>query len=174
MEGRDMEVTYDLTGVTGCQITLSCKDPRTMSTLARAFEMIGECMARAAERARQRENYRRELPAMKAKAQARNDVICNRIKELVDLEYNALVKQVLREFNESWDYIALLASETRNASRAARIRERNERILSDWRAGRSAAEIAREVNLTPGTVRNIVSRLNRTTGRNDTLTVGAS
>jgi len=124
---------------------------------------MADCMDRAARREEQRRRYRDQLPAMVQTVRDRDNDICSRILQLSTLQYNDLVKQIMREFGETWDNAAYLASETRNAAKRERLQTRNNRIVEMRAEGLTYREIAGELNLSPGTVRNIVSRLNRPT-----------
>lgn len=134
-------------------------DENTCFILAQAFRELGDALGRArisfkqATRWKATEDKRKE-----AQERLRADIEAT-MSGLVGLPVNQMVSGVAKAHEMSWDQAACHVKEIRRDGRRSAARSRDETVMQLSKNGLPAGAIGEALQLSPGTVRNILSRL---------------
>lgn len=157
-ETRRQDVTANAVTVT---LTL---DEETCFQLAHALQELGLALSRARRVYNGQKTYKAMEPWRKTQKMKLRDAIAARLEGL-KLPGRKAASVIAREFEMAYDSADFLVSEIRRDGRREAARSRDETVMQLSKSGLSAGLIAERLNLSPGTVRNALSRLKRTSAR---------
>lgn len=134
-------------------------DENTCFILAQAFRELGEALGRARisykmnRRWKATEDKRKEA---QERLQADIEATMGKLDE--GLTVNQIISAVAKALELKWDLAAVYVKEIRRDGRRMAARLRDEEIMQLSKSGFDARAIGERLGLSPGTVRNILSR----------------
>ncbi len=148
--------------VTANAVTLTLTlDEDTCFQLAHALQELGMALSRARRVYNGQKVYKAQEPWRKTQNNNLVAAIAARLDDL-KLPGRKAVSTIAREFEMAYDTADFWVSEIRRDGRRSAARSRDEMVMQLSKNGLPPGAIAEQVQLSTGTVRNILSRLKRT------------
>lgn len=146
--------------VTANAVTLTLTlDVETCITLSHAFKDLAEALWRAQRAYNGAKRWKDDEPYRLARQNELKAAITRRLEGLKDLPSRKAASVIGKEFEIGYDAADLWVSEIRREERHRAALERDRKIGGLSKNGLSAKAIGERLGLSPGTVKNILSRI---------------
>lgn len=136
-------------------------DAETCFKLSEVFTELGNALYTAQARHKARNRYEEAAPEREARYKRLRASVASLMEDFKGLPYKKLSSLIGKELGIGYDAAEIICAEIRREKRQAALSSRNEGIVRMAKEGLSAKEISERLNLSRGTVWNILARQKR-------------